>query len=49
MSIFGLIPIDQTDTAAKFFQRWKERMERETAQDIILVTFYQVQVLGGFI
>jgi hypothetical protein len=44
-----LVRIDQADTAIKFFTAWKSRLEAATHQDIILVTYYPVQVLGGFL
>jgi hypothetical protein len=44
-----LVRIDQADAALGYFSRWKERLEAATHQDVILVTYYPVQVLGGFL
>lgn len=44
-----LVRIDQADAAIDYFSTWKERLEAATHQDVILVTYYPVQVLGGFL
>lgn len=36
------------DDALAHFQRWKARLERELRQDVVLVVFYGVQLLGEF-
>ena len=44
-----LVRIDQADAALDYFSGWKERLEAATHQDVILVTYTPVQVLGGFL
>ena len=44
-----LVRIDQADAALDYFGGWKERLEAATHQDVILVTYTPVQVLGGFL
>jgi hypothetical protein len=44
-----LVRIDQAEAAIEFFTSWKSRLEAATRQDVILVTYYPVQVLGGFL
>ena len=36
------------DDALAYFQRWKTRLERELRQEVVLVVFYGVQLLGEF-
>ena len=44
-----LVRIDQSDAAIAHFSEWKARFEAATNQDVILIAYYPVQVLGGFI
>lgn len=44
-----MVRIDRADEAIQFFGEWKSKLEKATNQDIILVTYYPVQVLGGFL
>ena len=44
-----LVRIDKSDDAIEFFTSWKSKLEAATNQDIILVTYYPLQVLGGFL
>lgn len=44
-----LVRSDKSDAAIEHFSQWKARLEAATNQDLILITYYPVQVLGGFI
>jgi hypothetical protein len=46
--LFGLVAIDQSDEATKFFSSWKERFEKEAHQQVILLIYYPVQTVGDF-
>ncbi len=46
--LFGLVRIDQSLPARKFFETWKQRIEGEEHQDLILLVFYPVQTIGDF-
>lgn len=47
--VFGLVRQDQADDATGFFNKWKGRLEEKFNQEIILVVYFPVQVLGGFL
>ncbi|HEV3311959.1 MAG TPA: hypothetical protein VG815_15725 [Chloroflexota bacterium] len=46
--VFGLVRIDQQDEALDHFRGWKRKLEERTFQDVILVTYSPIHVLGDF-
>lgn len=47
--VFGLVRVDRQDEAVRYFGEWKERLERSTFQEAILVVYHSVHVLGNFL
>lgn len=47
-SLFGLVRIDRLDDGKKHFNTWKVEFEKSLHQDIVLVVYYPVQILGDF-
>jgi hypothetical protein len=45
---FVLVRVSQADDARRFFLRWKSRLERDTNQQVILITFHPVHAVGDF-
>ena len=45
--LFGLVAIDQEDEAVEHFSQWKKSFEESTNQDVVLVFYYPVQVIGN--
>jgi hypothetical protein len=43
-----LVKQHEFDDALAYFQRWKSILERELRQEVVLVVFYGVQMLGEF-
>jgi hypothetical protein len=46
--LFGLVQIDESDKARRFFEKWKRDFEREENQELVLVIHYPVQTIGDF-
>lgn len=46
--LFGLVRVDEGDSAQEFFSAWKMRIEGAENQKYVLVIFYPVQTIGEF-
>lgn len=46
--LFGLVRIDQTDDATRFFESWQETFERDIDQQVVLIIYYPVHTIGDF-
>jgi|SRR3989338_4821413 len=46
--LFGLVRIDQSDEAVRFFGKWKQRFESIAHQEVLLIIYHPVQTIGDF-
>jgi hypothetical protein len=46
--LFGLVRIEESEKAQRFFEKWKKEFEKEENQEIVLVVYYPVQTIGDF-
>ncbi len=44
--IFTLVKLEDENKAKKFFEDWKKRLEKALNQEVILICFYPIQILG---
>ena len=44
--IFTLVKLEREEEAKKFFEKWKRTLEERLSQEVILITFYPIQILG---
>lgn len=44
--MFGLVKLERADEALQHFETWKQRMEKDLNQDLILVIYQSVHILG---
>ena len=45
--IFTLVKLEDENKAKEFFEDWKRMLEARFNQEIILISFYPIQILGG--
>jgi len=44
--IFTLVKLEEENDAQKFFLEWKSTLEKRLHQEVILICFYPIQILG---
>jgi hypothetical protein len=47
--LFGLVRLGREEDAIRHFTRWKRKFEESLDQDVILVTYYPVRIIGNFL
>lgn len=47
--VFVLVEVERFSEAEDFVGEWKDQLEKQLHQSIILVTYYSLHVLGGFL
>ena len=46
ITIFTLVKLEYEGEAKKFFEEWKQTLEKRLNQELILISFYPIQILG---
>ncbi|MBI5044253.1 MAG: hypothetical protein HZC10_10600 [Nitrospirae bacterium] len=44
--IFTLVKLEHESNAKKFFKEWKQKLEGRLNQELLLISFYPIQILG---
>ncbi len=46
VTLMVLVPAEREEESLAYFTRWKARLERKYNQEVILITYHPIQVIG---
>lgn len=46
--VFILVPLDEAETAVKYFDTWRARFTKDLGEDVVLVQYFEVNTIGDF-